>query len=249
MAESFGTDAALYDRARPPYPQALIDRVTGTDVLDVGCGTGIAARQFQTAGARVLGVEPDARMAGFARGSGVETEVATFEDWDPTGRTFDAVIAAQSWHWVDPVAGLAKVARVLRPGGRFAVFAHAFQAPPEVMEALGAAIRRVVPGSPVNPGAHTDPVETYRAGLATVAGQIRESGAFAEPEQWRFDAERTYSRDEWLDQMSTTGGLTPLPPQQRAEVLTGVGAAIDAIGGGFTVPLTTLAVTALRTAG
>ncbi|MGW3626958.1 methyltransferase domain-containing protein [Streptomyces sp. NPDC000880] len=31
--------------------------------LDVGCGTGIAARQFQAVGCRVLGVEPDARMA------------------------------------------------------------------------------------------------------------------------------------------------------------------------------------------
>jgi hypothetical protein len=36
--------------------------------------------------------------------------VAKFEDWDPAGRTFDSVIAAQAWHWVDPVAGAAKAA-------------------------------------------------------------------------------------------------------------------------------------------
>ncbi|MBO0837835.1 MAG: SAM-dependent methyltransferase, partial [Actinobacteria bacterium] len=51
VAESFGADAARYDRARPSYPSALVDGIVagspGRDVLDVGCGTGIAARQFQ----------------------------------------------------------------------------------------------------------------------------------------------------------------------------------------------------------
>jgi SAM-dependent methyltransferase len=72
VAESFGADAGRYDRTRPPYPAALVDRVIaaapgrdrgpagpgGPDVLDVGCGTGIAARQFQEAGCSVLGVWP-----------------------------------------------------------------------------------------------------------------------------------------------------------------------------------------------
>jgi len=47
VAESFGADAEQYDRARPSYPGALVDRIVGgragLDVLDVGCGTGIAA--------------------------------------------------------------------------------------------------------------------------------------------------------------------------------------------------------------
>ena len=119
VAEGFGTDAGRYDRARPTYPADLVDRIIaaspGRDVLDVGCGTGISARLFQAAGCRVLGVDPDPRMAELARQGGTETEVATFEDWDPAGRTFNAVIAAQAWHWVDPVAGAAKAAAVLRP--------------------------------------------------------------------------------------------------------------------------------------
>ncbi len=48
--------------------------------------------------------------------------MAAFEAWDPAGREFDAVISGQSWHWVDPVAGAAKAAQVLRPGGRLAVW-------------------------------------------------------------------------------------------------------------------------------
>src|SRR3954470_5663601 len=100
IAESFGTDAERYDRTRPHYPDALVERIVaacpGRDVLDVGCGTGIEARQFQATGCRVLGVEPDARMADFARGTGVEVEVATFEMWDAGGRTFDAVVSGQA---------------------------------------------------------------------------------------------------------------------------------------------------------
>ncbi|MFZ0170204.1 MAG: class I SAM-dependent methyltransferase, partial [Acidimicrobiales bacterium] len=87
----------------------MVDRIVaashGPDVLDVGIGTGIAARQFQAAGCRVLGIEVDARMAEVARRCGLEVEVAAFEAWDPAGRAFDAVISGQTWHWVDPVAG------------------------------------------------------------------------------------------------------------------------------------------------
>jgi len=54
VAESFGADAERYDRARPGYPAAMVDRIVaaspGPDVLDVGCGTGIAARLFREAG-------------------------------------------------------------------------------------------------------------------------------------------------------------------------------------------------------
>jgi SAM-dependent methyltransferase len=133
VAEGFGADARRYDRARPTYPADLVERIVaaspGPDVLDVGCGTGISARLFQAAGCRVLGVDPDPRMAELARQGSTTMEVAKFEDWDPAGRSFDAVIAAQAWHWVDPVAGTAKAAAVLRPGGRLAVFWNAFDPP------------------------------------------------------------------------------------------------------------------------
>lgn len=248
VAESFGSDAARYDRSRPRYPDALIERIVaaspGRDVLDVGSGTGIAARQFQAAGCTVLGVEPDPRMADLARRSGVETDVATFEAWDDAGRRFDAVVAGTAWHWVDPVAGTAKAARVLRPGGRLALFWHVFQLPPEVGAALAEVYRRVLPDSPFNRQAVRPALEIYQEIFDKVGGAIRETGGFGEPEQWRFDWEQPYARDEWLDQMPTHGSLTQAPPDKQAEILAGVGAAIDAMGGGFTMPYATVAVTA-----
>ena len=82
--------------------------------------------------------------------------------------------------------------------------------------------------------------------FAKAADGIRQAGGFRDPEQWRFDWERSYTRDEWLDQVPTFGGHTQLPPDKLADVLAGVGAAIDAMGGGFTMPYTTVAVTAAR---
>ncbi|NGO06295.1 class I SAM-dependent methyltransferase [Streptomyces sp. HC44] len=251
VAESFGTDPERYDRARPRYPDALVERILaagpGSDVLDIGTGTGIVARQFQAAGCCVLGVEPDARMAGFARRGGVEVEVATFEAWDPAGRTFDAVVAGQAWHWVDPVAGAAKAAEVLRPGGRLAAFWHVFQLPPDLGEAVAAICERAMPDAPFDfRAASRTAVDLYEAGLTKVADGIREAGGFGDAEQWRFDWERSYTRDEWLDLMPTQGAFTRLPPDKLAEVLEGVGAAVDAMGGGFTMRYATVAVSAVR---
>jgi SAM-dependent methyltransferase len=251
VAESFGTDAARYNRARPSYPDAMVTAIVtaspGPEVLDVGIGTGISAQPFRGAGCRVLGVEADARMADLARQRGFEVEVARIEDWDPAGRAFDAVIAGQAWHWVDPVAGAAKAAQVLRPGGRLALFWNVLQTPPELAQAFSAVYRRSMPDAPdfwSRPA-----LELYAVMFAKASDGIRQAGGFGEPEQWRFDWERSYSRDEWLDQVPTFGGFSRYPPGAAKEMLAGIGAAVDAVGGRFTMPYATVVVTATRTGG
>ena len=250
VAEGFGADAGRYDRARPTYPADLVERIIaaspGRDVLDVGCGTGISARLFQAAGCRVLGVDPDPRMAELARQAGTETEVAKFEDWDSADRTFNAVIAAQAWHWVDPVAGVAKAAAVLRPGGRLAVFWNAFDPPKGVREAFAGVFRRVLPDSPFGAFWDRPAVEAYRAGCVQLADVIRQAGTFGEPEEWLSYWNRPYTRDEWLDLVPTTGGFTRHPEAVKRELLDGLGSAVDAAGGTFTMSYTTIAATAAR---
>ncbi len=250
MAESFGSAAARYDRARPSYPQALIDRIVaaapGRDVLDVGCGTGIASRQFQAAGCAVLGVDVDARMADLARSRGLDVEVARFEEWDASGRTFDAVVSATTWHWLEPDTAAAKAAEVLRRGGVLAAFWHIFDPEPEAAEAFAAVYARVVPEL----AAFTRP-QAAASGHASIVDKasdgIRATSAFAEPETWEYAWELRYTRDEWLDHIPTTGIAPRIPAPKMQDLLDGLGDAVDALGGSFTMHFTTHALVAVRT--
>jgi SAM-dependent methyltransferase len=246
VAESFGGDAERYDRARPSYPDALIEHVLaqspGREMLDVGAGTGIVARQLQAAGCTVLGVEPDPRMAEVARRGGLEVEVAKIEDWDPAGRVFDAVVAGQTWHWVEPVAGAAAVARALRPGGLVALFWNGVEPPPAVAEATSAVFRRVLPDAPMlqrwSYGGNA-----YAPLGEKAADGLRASAAFEEPQAWSFPWERPYTRDEWAEQVSTSGFVNRLPPATLTEITDGIRATIDAT---FTVRYSTVGVSARR---
>lgn len=247
MAESFGYDAARYDRARPSYPGEMVDRIfalsPGADVLDVGCGTGIVSRQFRAVGCRVLGVDVDERMALFARSAGLEVEVSTLEAWDPAGRRFDAVVCGQAWHWVQPVAGAAKAASVLRPQGRLAVFWNVAQPPAEVARELSAVYRRVLPGSPFADGVLPG-IAGYSEIFTRATDGMLAVSALGEPERWLFDWQREYTRDEWLDRVPTFSGHSALRGDQLEELLHGTAAAIDALGGGFTMSYTTAVITA-----
>ncbi len=252
LAESCGIDPARYDRTRPAYPPELIERIVtdspGRDVLDVGCGTGIAARQFQAAGCRVLGVDVDPRMAEFARRRGLEVEVATFESWDASGRTFDVVGAGQTWHWIDPVAGATKAADVLRPGGRIALFRNDPQLPMGLDAAFADAYARVLPGLTLNPHRQRPRPSPGPDALSERAMQgLREDGRFGAAERWTFTWQRRYTRERWLDELPTSGLLTRLPAAKLTELLAAVAAAIDATtGGGFTADFITTVVTAGR---
>jgi len=249
VAESFGEDAERYDRARPDYPAALLERILdglpGREVLDVGCGTGIVARQLQAAGCTVLGVDPDERMAAAARRRGLEVEVATVEAWDPAGRTFDAMVAGQAWHWVEPSAGAAKAAAVLRPGGRFAAFWNAFGPPPDLAEAFAEVFRRELPDLPMLQRWAGGP-DAYATFSAQAGEALSATGAFAEPEIWRVPWERTYTRAEWLDTVPTVGLLTRVPPERLAPALAGIGAVVDSAGGSFVMGYNTVALSAVH---
>jgi hypothetical protein len=90
-------------------------------------------------------------------------------------------------------------------------------------------------------------MDVYQPLFGRTADGIRAAGRFSEPERWQVDWTRIYTRSEWLDWLPTQPLLNPFPPDKLAEVLAAVGAAIDAMGGSFTVPYTTVAITATRT--
>ena len=134
LGQSFDSASDFYQRARPDYPPALIERILNVTelapdgrVLEVGCATGKATLPFAQRGFRITCVEPGPALAAAARRNlvgfdAVKIEQVRFEDWVPGPGSFDLVIAAASWSWVDPDVRYRKAAEVLRPRGYLAIW-------------------------------------------------------------------------------------------------------------------------------
>jgi SAM-dependent methyltransferase len=232
-AGTFGEDAERYDRARPTYPEAVVDVLTAEaprHVLDIGCGTGKVGVLLAERGCRVLGVEPDARMAAVARDHGLEVEVVPFEEWDRAGRLFDLAVAAQAWHWIRPERGAEVVAGALRPGGRLGLLWNLGAHRPEAQAALDEVYGRLAPSltecsaplGRVKREGRDDP-----GGVEAVIATDR----FEAPELLAWEWEQPYSRDQWLDVIQTHSSHRLIPEGQRAALVEGLGEAIDRLGG------------------
>jgi ubiquinone/menaquinone biosynthesis C-methylase UbiE len=129
-AEGFGAVAGEYERARPDYPRAAVERLaaelrieTGSRLLDLGAGTGKLTRMLAPLGARVVAAEPLSSMRErFVRVLPAVPLVAAVAEALPfRAAAFDAVVCAQAFHWFDGERALAQIHRVLEPGGRLAL--------------------------------------------------------------------------------------------------------------------------------
>jgi SAM-dependent methyltransferase len=159
----FNEVPALYDQVRPSYPDALfadLVSVTAVDafssVLEIGCGTGQATRPLAQLRCPLAAIEPGVEMANMARQRlarfpNVAVETATFETWDHRERRFHLVVAASSWHWIEPSVGWTRAHHVLHPGGWLASLGHVVirrTDEPEVYAATADLHERFAPGNP-----------------------------------------------------------------------------------------------------
>jgi SAM-dependent methyltransferase len=115
---------SLYANAEGPDPRELafeaVAEVAPRRVLEVGGGPGeLAARIADELQCDVHMLDISPRMVELARARGVDAEVGDVQSLPFEDATFDCAIAAwMLFHVPDIDAGLAELARVLRPGGR-----------------------------------------------------------------------------------------------------------------------------------
>jgi SAM-dependent methyltransferase len=114
-ARGFDTSGERYDRGRPDYPDAAVDRLLEAlgrprRVLDVGAGTGKLTRPLLARGLEVIAVEPAAAMRELLTATEVYDARADALPLDDA--SVDAVVAGQAFHWFATHAALNEFARV-----------------------------------------------------------------------------------------------------------------------------------------
>lgn len=231
-ARSFGQVAELYDRWRPGYPGALYADVLklgpGRRVLEAGAGTGRATLALARRGASVMAVEPDPAMAAVARqrtgGMAVEVQESTFEECTVEAGSYDLVVAAQAWHWVDPERGAAVAARALCQNGALCVW---WNRPRElagpVWDAIHAAYADYAPALDDRAQLHQPPQR---------ASEVEPAVGFTPWSARTYDWTASYDTESYGGLVQTHSDHLLLPAPQRERLLKAIRDAITRVGGG-----------------
>jgi SAM-dependent methyltransferase len=223
--QAFGDDPANYDAARPDYPDWVYETLSsrcglapGCAAFEVGAGTGKATRELLARGADPLfAIEPDARLAQFLRASLVSPALsvieATFEDAALPRAGFDLGLAATSFHWLDELKALNKVAELLRPGGWWAAVWSVFgddDRPDPFHDATDA----LLSDGPKSPSQGAYALQHHAR-----MGAFGRCGAFEAVSHEREDWELVLDPDQVVALYSTYSNIVAFPPEERAEVL------------------------------
>jgi SAM-dependent methyltransferase len=124
----FGRVAEEYELGRPSWPLAALELVErelqlgpGSNVLELGAGTGKLTRLLLGRFEGVVAVEPDPAMRALLPSAANALE-GTAENIPAPDHSFAAVLCGESFHWFDWPRAIPEVVRVLEPSGGLALF-------------------------------------------------------------------------------------------------------------------------------
>lgn len=237
--------ANAYDALRPRYAPALISAVSqliniqpGTRMLEVGCGPGTVTTDFARLGCSIVALEPNPDFCTIATKhcrsfSNVAIVNAPFEEWVATPATFDVVISASAFHWVQPEIGYPKAASVLHDDGYFVLLWNREPQPDAEVAGLLAEVYRQH-NCPVLDRFET--MEVRQRKLDALAAPARESGLFAQIDALQIDASLHYSAEQYALLLSSYSRFLTVDDDIRNAVLVGLQEKIkDRLGG--SIPL------------
>ena len=245
----FDEIATLYDKARPGYPDELFQDIlaysghtAGGNALEIGAGTGKATLPFLEAGYSITAVEINPNMAvllaeRYYRWQGLRVIVSSFEEAELAEDSFNLIFAANSYHWVDPEIGTARVYRLLKNGGTIALFRYnavpaigdelyeeiqaAYAAHYYVYYTSSPSLQRVERSDFWTPhelqrGFRIDNLQSY--GFVDVTGKL-------------YDGSRVFETDDYIEYLETMSDHRALPESNRHALYNAVREAIMRHGG------------------
>ena len=168
---------------------------------------------------------------------------ASFEAWDPGPARFRAVVACNSFHWIDRDVRFSKTAAVLEPDGHLVVLDTPLVVPDgadrfwwDVQEDYAAAYD--------DDG--LDPATQHPDHVTDLGPAVRAAGLFEEPVTHRHLFAVTVTADAYAENVSTRSNTKDLPPPARVEFIERIRRRIVAHGGTLTVHLLAVLTVARR---
>ncbi len=127
-SEMFNQMADFYDKFRPSYPLETINSIVktadltpGSQVLEIGAGSGKATEQFAAYGFEMLCMDPGEDLVHKGnerfRDQNITFVATRFENYALPHAHFDAIVAAQSFHWIPKPQGYSLCASTLKKHG------------------------------------------------------------------------------------------------------------------------------------
>ena len=243
LATIFDRIPRSYDRFRPAYPREAIENLLALsgvpadgEVLEIGAGTGKLTVPLAERGLHVTAVEPGSRMADLLarrvrRWPSVRIVRSTFEAAPVEPGSFDLVVAATAFHWVDPERRYALAAAALRPGGALALIRNDHVAAPS-NEAYVRGVRSIYERHA------PELLEEFALPIAgDVAGfrdEMTASGLFDPVEQRQFGWDQPYTAETLVGMLGTHSEHRALPRRRRSALLREIRAFVETdLGGGY----------------
>ena len=237
---TFDDIAELYDAVRPSYPAELIDAIAANlphanrRILEIGSGTGQATLPLARLGHSILTLEPGARLAAIAAANlkefpAVTVVKSTFEDWPLEPASFDLIVSATAFHWVQPEIRYRKSARALKDNGSLALF---WNVPADVDNALSHEIQQVYDRHMHGKrGASSRPTVSER--MQTWVDEIDRSNLFGKVAALQFPWSEWLPTERYLQLLDTYSDHATLPAPNKRRLYDGIAEILSRNHGGM----------------
>ena len=225
LRETFNQSAEIYDRIRQGYPQELVNDVIGLsgipdqgNILEIGCATGKATEPYAERGYKMDCLDIGDELAAvaihkFRNQDHINIFLNAFEEWEPNDNKYDLVIAATSFHWLDPQVAYVKIAEVLKPGGALAAYSNTHI---RLKEDFFASVQPVYRACA--PSIFNKPVHPERKGDVDHAGKE----LFEESIKHEYLWSQEYSAEEYIQLLQTYSDHILLPDSERQALFEGI---------------------------
>lgn len=244
LKNTFNDVVDAYDKARPTYPQELLDDVMKFAAinffekgLEVGAGTGQATDLFLSRIKELDIVEVGAKQVEFLNKKYnqkyVSVHKAYFEDYSSKER-YDLIYSATAFHWVDAAIGYPKAWNMLKDGGIMAVFWHMSSVTYRdygIFVGLDKIKRKYLPNESL--GFDDEGIESVRKKRIE---QMQSSKCFASPIMKEYKWIDKYDADRYALLLESYSSTQTLEEEDKIKYLTDVKDYINANGGCVEMP-------------